>query len=139
MKPPISPHVSIYKFPLTALSSITNRITGIVLSGGFIVFGISSFFPNQQIIMLKKYESTYEYKQIINSILFFPIIFHTLGGVRHFLWDYKPQLLSNSKVTKSSYILFGTTGIFSIILGLINNNSYYQNTLFSFLEKKNDR
>lgn len=31
---PVSPHVTIYKFPLAALSSITNRITGVILSGG---------------------------------------------------------------------------------------------------------
>ncbi len=26
---PVSPHVTIYKFPVTALSSITNRVTGV--------------------------------------------------------------------------------------------------------------
>ncbi len=127
MKPNISPHVSIYKFPLTALSSITNRITGVVLSGGFVIIGISSFFPKQQTTILQKYESFKQYEsiRIIKPILFFPIIFHTLGGIRHFLWDFKPQLLSNSKVTKSSFILFGTTGIFYAILELIDKNSYY--------------
>ena len=127
MKPNISPHVSIYKFPLTALSSITNRITGVVLSGGFVIIGISSFFPKQQTTILQKYESfkQYESMRIIKPILFFPIIFHTLGGIRHFLWDFKPQLLSNSKVTKSSFILFGTTGIFYAILGLIDQKPYH--------------
>ncbi len=31
---PVSPHVTIYKFPVTAISSITNRVTGIALSIG---------------------------------------------------------------------------------------------------------
>lgn len=31
---PISPHVSIYKFPLPAISSITHRITGVSLTAG---------------------------------------------------------------------------------------------------------
>ncbi len=31
---PVSPHVTIYKFPPAALSSITNRVTGVVLTGG---------------------------------------------------------------------------------------------------------
>lgn len=31
---PVSPHVGIYKFPPAALSSITNRITGVGLSVG---------------------------------------------------------------------------------------------------------
>lgn len=30
---PISPHVTIYDFPLNAISSITNRVTGCVLAG----------------------------------------------------------------------------------------------------------
>ena len=33
---PISPHVDIYKFPPTAISSITHRVTGCVLAGGMI-------------------------------------------------------------------------------------------------------
>lgn len=31
---PVSPHVTIYKFPAAALSSITNRVTGVALSAG---------------------------------------------------------------------------------------------------------
>ena len=31
---PVSPHVTIYKFPITAISSIANRATGIALSVG---------------------------------------------------------------------------------------------------------
>jgi hypothetical protein len=31
---PVSPHVEIYKFPPAALSSITNRVTGVALSAG---------------------------------------------------------------------------------------------------------
>lgn len=31
---PVSPHVTIYKFPVVALSSITNRVTGAGLSVG---------------------------------------------------------------------------------------------------------
>lgn len=31
---PVSPHVTIYKFPPAAISSITNRVTGVILTGG---------------------------------------------------------------------------------------------------------
>ena len=30
---PVSPHVTIYRFPAVALSSITNRVTGVMLAG----------------------------------------------------------------------------------------------------------
>jgi hypothetical protein len=35
---PVSPHVTIYKFPVVALSSITNRVTGVILTGGTSIF-----------------------------------------------------------------------------------------------------
>jgi hypothetical protein len=41
---PVSPHVTIYKFPAAALSSITNRVTGVVLTGGMIVIFIVLIF-----------------------------------------------------------------------------------------------
>ncbi len=41
---PVSPHVTIYKFPVVALSSITNRVTGVILSGGKEDFFICLFF-----------------------------------------------------------------------------------------------
>lgn len=31
---PLSPHVTIYKFPAAALTSIVNRVTGVALSAG---------------------------------------------------------------------------------------------------------
>ena len=37
---PVSPHVTIYAFPIAALSSITNRITGIAMAVG--CFGLGS-------------------------------------------------------------------------------------------------
>jgi hypothetical protein len=30
---PVSPHVTIYAFPAVSLSSITNRVTGVMLAG----------------------------------------------------------------------------------------------------------
>lgn len=33
---PVSPHVTIYKFPVAAISSITNRVTGVALTAGMI-------------------------------------------------------------------------------------------------------
>ena len=49
MKNNISPHVNIYKFPLTAVSSITNRLTGLYLTGLFIGSGLYSLRTNESI------------------------------------------------------------------------------------------
>uniref|UniRef100_A0A6C0L019 Uncharacterized protein n=1 Tax=viral metagenome TaxID=1070528 RepID=A0A6C0L019_9ZZZZ len=117
MKPQISPHVSIYKFPITAISSIMNRITGFTLSSGFILLGISSFYPKKQEILLKHYNNSNIFlKYSIHTLLYFPVNFHVLGGFRHILWDIQPNLLKNKKVSNSSYALFGFSSILSFVM-----------------------
>ena len=57
----ISPHVQIYKFPITAISSITNRLTGLSLSGFFLVGGLSCL-TNKNKFLLEKYKELDKFK-----------------------------------------------------------------------------
>ena len=103
----ISPHVNIYKFPIAAISSITNRITGFYLSGLFVTGGIVSLLNKEDFINNKYKTLDQKYKSIINYSVIFPVSYHTLGGIRHFMWDKYPKLLNNKAVSRSSFWLFG--------------------------------
>ena len=46
-------------------------------------------------------------KTAINYGIIFPTFYHTFGGIRHFIWDKYPHLLSNVKVTQSSIGIIG--------------------------------
>ena len=111
----ISPHVQIYKFPITAISSITTRLTGLYLTGLFVVGGISKINNHDKIILDKYNNLNNKFKTVINYSIIFPLTYHTYGGLRHFLWDKFPNLLTNKSVAKSSYLLFGLTGVSSIL------------------------
>jgi succinate dehydrogenase (ubiquinone) cytochrome b560 subunit len=112
---PMSPHVTIYAFPPVALSSITNRVTGIAMAGAFA--GLST------VELLLGSGSALELTQAIGSSssvlvqsaakfgVAFPITYHYLGALRHFAWDAKPDLLTNSDVEKSSYQLLGAATV----------------------------
>ena len=114
MKNNISPHVNIYKFPLTAVSSITNRLTGLYLTGIFVGSGLYSLRTDQSIY--KKYtDLDKNIKTSVHYSILFPINYHTLGGLRHFIWDKYPALLENQSVRKSSLLLFGTSFAFSFL------------------------
>ncbi len=112
----ISPHVQIYKFPITAVSSISIRLTGLALTGLFVGFGTLSHFKKEDIIV-KEYEKlSLPYKKAISYTLLAPTVYHTLGGVRHLVWDKYPNLfLNNKSVSKSSLILFGLTIPFTFL------------------------
>tara|TARA_B100000401_G_scaffold104308_1_gene67594 strand:+ start:10086 stop:10451 length:366 start_codon:yes stop_codon:yes gene_type:complete len=107
MKPEISPNVFIYKFPLTALSSITTRATGLYLTNLFLFGGLISLTNNTDCIIKKYNESNYWVKKTFNYATIFSCSFHTLGGLRHFIWDLYPSMLTKDKTHLHSKILFG--------------------------------
>jgi succinate dehydrogenase (ubiquinone) cytochrome b560 subunit len=45
----------------------------------------------------------------------FPLVYHSLGGLRHFYWDNSPETLTNQDVESSSYILLGASVAVSVL------------------------
>ena len=111
----ISPHVTIYKFPVTAISSIATRVTGVYLTGLFILGGISKITNYDDYLYNSYKKLDNKYKSFLHYSIIIPTTYHTFGGIRHFIWDKYPKLLTNKSVPKSSYLLFGLTGLSSIL------------------------
>ena len=125
----ISPHVNIYKFPITAISSIMNRVTGLGITGIYVVSGTMLLFNKNPVTY---YEKLHNYpKTAINYGIIFPTFYHTFGGIRHFIWDKYPHLLSNIKVTQSSIGIIGL----SIASSFIYEKYIIKNNLKNILEK----
>lgn len=120
---PVSPHVTIYSFPITALTSITNRVTGVALSIG--AFGIASIelLNGSGSAMLLMQDINANTGAIVGSMakftVSFPIVYHYLGGVRHLAWDKFPEMLTNVDVVKASYGLVGSSLVISTGLALL--------------------
>mmetsp|Transcript_5312 Transcript_5312/g.7423 ORF Transcript_5312/g.7423 Transcript_5312/m.7423 type:complete len:168 (-) Transcript_5312:66-569(-) len=113
---PVSPHVTVYSFPAGALSSITNRVTGMGLSFGAVGLGavemiggsgaaadlMSSIGSNGGLV-------TVTAKLVVG----FPLVYHYMGGIRHLVWDNMPDTLTNSDVETASYALVGASAVVS--------------------------
>ena len=112
----LSPHVTIYRFPLAALSSITNRLTGLYLSGAFVAVGITSMTSYQM--------PTHPF---LESVTAGCLCYHTLGGIRHYVWDWKPSLMTNTIARSSSVGLLATSIGFWRRICLKTNPGYKMN------------
>jgi succinate dehydrogenase (ubiquinone) cytochrome b560 subunit len=115
---PVSPHVQIYSFPIAALSSITVRITGMMLSIG--AFGLGAIdLVGGSGAALSMMESIGSQGILVTApaklAVAFPIVYHTVGGLRHFVWDYFPdKFLNNDDVPKSSFVIIGSSAVISL-------------------------
>jgi succinate dehydrogenase / fumarate reductase cytochrome b subunit len=88
-KQPLSPHLQIYRLPLTALLSIVHRATGVVLAlGSLLLIWVLAVVANGP----QAYESAYVhmaswYGQLFLFGLTFALYLHFCNGIRHLFWD----------------------------------------------------
>lgn len=133
-KRPVSPHVFEldkptqfhYKMPWGAVSSIANRGTGVALSAGFTIAGYVALTGDITafIYALKAYPLV---MFPLKTMVAFPVIYHYIGGLRHFVWDLqhignqtdKNDMLETPKVELSSQIILGASAAISLVLGVL--------------------
>ena len=115
-KRPVSPHVTIYSFPVCALSSITTRVTGCALSFGGAGLGLVEIIGGNG-AALELMSTIGGGGVMIGGVakfsVAFPFIYHYLGGLRHLVWDNSPEMLTNVDVEKASYALVGSSVLLS--------------------------
>ncbi|MDH3620405.1 MAG: succinate dehydrogenase, cytochrome b556 subunit [Gammaproteobacteria bacterium] len=86
---PLSPHLSIYRWPVTMASSILHRVTGVGMAVGFIVLVGWLFDAASGPVVYAKFlaamDTTVGYVLLVGwSFSFF---FHLSNGIRHLVWD----------------------------------------------------
>lgn len=86
---PLSPHLQVYKLPMTALMSISHRITGVALAGGFLLIAaflvaamMGESYYNQIMTLAMTLPGT-----ILMFLWSFALYYHLCNGVRHLIWD----------------------------------------------------
>lgn len=86
---PLSPHLEVYRLPLTGIISISHRMTGVMLSFGLVFFVYI-------LAQISAGETAYLAMQdVLNFFLFklvywgfiYALFFHLCHGVRHLVWD----------------------------------------------------
>ena len=86
---PVSPHLQIYRLPLTALLSITHRITGVVLAIGILLLTLVLVAAAQGPAAYQSVMGHYHawYGQIFVLGFLFALYLHFCNGIRHLFWD----------------------------------------------------
>merc|ERR1712176_388775 len=108
-----------YDFPIAALSSITTRITGVVLSGAIAAGGLISLGSDPALAIDSFKQSFPMLVPPLKFALSFPFVFHTLSGFRHLYWDFTCKGISNPGAAASSKFLFGAAVAGSLVMTVI--------------------
>jgi len=114
---PVSPHIGIYRWPVTMAISIVHRISGGALYFGtvLLVVWLTGVACGEE-----AFNTVHAvYASFIGRIILFlytlALVHHLVGGVRHLFWDACPALLEKRCATKAARV----TIFVSVILTLL--------------------
>ena len=86
---PLSPHLQVYRLPMTAKMSISHRITGVILTGGlvliaawFITAGLGEGAYNKAMALIDT-----PVTKLFFLLWAFVLFYHMGNGFRHLFWD----------------------------------------------------
>ena len=86
---PLSPHLMIYRPQLTSISSIFVRITGnaLIVAGILIVWWLFAASTSAEYFAMADAVMTSWFGKLVMLGSIWALWYHTLGGVRHLIWD----------------------------------------------------
>ena len=86
---PLSPHLQVYRPQITSVLSITHRITGVVLTGGAVLFffWITSATYGAEVFGTAQVVMGSWFGQLVLWGMVFSLFYHLGNGVRHLAWD----------------------------------------------------
>lgn len=122
LKRPLSPHLTIYKFQITSVLSITHRFTGLALTGYATVLAVGALaLPHDishYITMIESLQLSAPTLLATKFVLAFPATYHTVNGVRHLFWDLG-RFLSIKEVYTTGYTMLGISTVLAGILSAL--------------------
>ncbi len=113
---PLSPHLQVYKLPLTALMSITHRITGAALVAGTVLvtaFLVAAAMGKTEYDLIMGMAMTMPGKVVL-FLWSAALYFHMCNGIRHMVWDMGKNFGKASAMRSNFYVL-----MFAILLTLL--------------------
>jgi succinate dehydrogenase (ubiquinone) cytochrome b560 subunit len=119
---PISPHITVYKFPLPAITSISNRFSAVALFFGTTIIAIGGIYdPDTLLNCISTLKANYWYLvPFVKFSIAFPLVYHFLAGIRHFVWDWSSKGLENiDTMYMWSRILVASSLVISVLLSII--------------------
>ena len=113
---PLSPHISIYRWPITMVLSILHRATGIAMSVGLIVFVAwlfdSASGPDAYAVFQSAMGSLFG--KLLLIAWSFAFFYHFSNGARHLVWD-TGRGMEKDEANRSSWVVLVSTLVLTAV------------------------
>ena len=107
---PVSPHLQVYRLPITGLLSISHRISGVLLSLALIavVYVFASLALGEASHLALQQQISSWFGKVMYVFFVYALIFHLCHGLRHLIWDIGKGFNRDQLTRYSVYELFAS-------------------------------
>ena len=117
---PLSPHLSIYRWPITMVSSILHRATGIAMAVGFVLFALwladAATGPDAYAVFTGIMGSIVGKLMLVGwSWAFF---YHLANGIRHLVWD-SGRGLEKEQASASAWFVIVVSVVLTLVFWMV--------------------
>jgi succinate dehydrogenase / fumarate reductase cytochrome b subunit len=117
---PLSPHLQVYKWPVSMAGSILTRASGIAISVGTLLlvwFLVAAASSDQAYASVSGFMRSF-----VGVILLLgwmaALWFHFFAGIRHLAWDVGYGF-ARPDVRRNTYVIFGATGVCTLLTSIL--------------------
>lgn len=115
---PLSPHLSVYKFKYTLLTSILNRFTGLALTLGLLLltYWLTALSRGPEAYAAALELLSHGLAKLVYAALLVAFCYHLVAGIRHLVWD-TGRYMEKSQSQRSAWIIAVVTVLLAAVLG----------------------
>lgn len=118
---PLSPHLQVYKMPMSAKMSISHRITGVILCGGalLLAYWVSAAAQGPEAFDTAQAIAGSFIGRAIMFGFTLCLAYHLCHGIRHIIWDSGAKGLELEDVNKSGKIAIAAACILTVLVWFV--------------------
>lgn len=115
---PLSPHLSVYKFKYTLVTSISHRISGLILSVGLLVlvYWLMAIANGEPAYSRATVVLSHWFFKLVYAGLLVAFVYHLVAGIRHLVWD-TGRGLEREQSRRSAWLIGAITLVLVCVLG----------------------
>lgn len=114
---PLSPHLTVYKWPATMLMSILHRVTGGALYFGTVLvvwWLVAASISQRQFDIANAVFGSWIGRLVLLGYTW-ALMHHMLGGIRHLVWDTGLGLEKHT-ATKIAWVNLGASALLTVLI-----------------------
>jgi succinate dehydrogenase / fumarate reductase, cytochrome b subunit len=114
---PLSPHLSVYKFKYTMVTSILNRFAGVALSAGLLllVYWLAAVAGGERSQARAGRILSLPVVKLIYLGLIIAFSYHLIAGVRHLIWD-TGRGLERNQARRSAWLVAAASLALTLVI-----------------------